>query len=83
VWEEPRPSPRVEGQRRRRRTGYKQSTKIPGSQRATCRYRMASESTDPLAGRLGIAVRMHSEGISYKPCRRKRDVLVSGAHGVD
>lgn len=27
----------------------------------------ASESTDPLAGRLGAAVWEHSEGIAYKP----------------
>ena len=29
---------------------------------------IANESTEPLAGRLGVAVRMHSEGISYKRC---------------
>ena len=67
MWEVPRLSPRVEGQRRRRRTGCEQSMNFSGSQRATCRYRMSSESTEPLAGRLGVEGMTHSEGISYKP----------------
>ena len=67
MWEVPRLSPRVEGQRRRRRTGCKQSMNFSGSQRATCRYRLFSESTEPLAGRLGVEGLTHSEGISYKP----------------
>jgi hypothetical protein len=67
VWKVPRLSSRVEGQRCRRRTGYAQSTNFPGSQRATCRYRMFSESTEPLGGRLGVASMTYSEGISYKP----------------
>ena len=69
--------PRVEGQRRRRRTGWMQSMDFPGSLRATCRQGMVSESTEPLAGRLGVAVMTHSEGTAYKPlcgeigvCRR-------------
>ena len=44
-----------------------QSMNFSGSQRATCRYRMSSESTEPLVGRLGVEVLTHSEGISYKP----------------
>jgi len=28
---------------------------------------MANESTEPLAGRLGVEGMTHSEGISYKP----------------
>jgi hypothetical protein len=29
--------------------------------------RIANESTEPLAGRLGVEGKTHSEGISYKP----------------
>jgi hypothetical protein len=46
-----------------------------GSWRTTCRYRTVSESSEPLAGRLGP--NGHSEGSAYKPldgeialCRR-------------
>jgi hypothetical protein len=49
----PRPSSGVEGQCHRRRTGCKQPMNVPGSQRATCRDRIASESPEPLVGRLG------------------------------
>jgi hypothetical protein len=37
-------------------TGYKQPTDFPRSLRATCRQRTASESTEPLVGRLGTGV---------------------------
>ena len=44
-----------------------QPMNLPGSRRTTCRNRIANESTEPLAGRLGAEVKTHSEGISYKP----------------
>ena len=53
VSEVPRPSSGVEGQCHRRRTGCKQPMNVPGSQRATGRDRIASESPEPLVGRLG------------------------------
>src|SRR5271166_5659435 len=41
-------------------TGYMQPSNFPESQRATCRDRMDSESTEPLRGRLGApAQRRH------------------------
>ena len=50
-------------------TGLMQPMDFPGSQRATCRQGTVNESSEPLAGRLGVAVRTHSEGTQYKPCR--------------
>ena len=35
-------------------TGCEQPMNYPGSQRTTCRHRAASESTEPLVGRLGV-----------------------------
>jgi len=63
-------------------TGWMQPMDFPGSLRATCRQGTVDESTEPLVGRLGAAVRAHSEGTPYKPCRRNRGVLTSGAHGA-
>ena len=58
-------------------TGWMQPMDFPGSQRATCRQGTVNESSEPLVGRLGVAVSTHSEGIAYKPlcgeiamCRR-------------
>ena len=53
----------------------------PWSERAACQEGMCSESSEPLAGRLGAP---DSEGIAYKPpCGEIADVPASGADGAD
>jgi hypothetical protein len=54
-------------------TGRKQPMNFPGSQRTACRHRVANESTEPLAGCLGVGAHVptHSEDISYKPLAAK------------
>ena len=55
-----------EGQCRRSKFWICDVTNSPGSERTACQEGMSSESSEPLAGRLGAP---HSEGIAYKPPR--------------
>jgi hypothetical protein len=40
---------------------------LPGVSEDDMSRKQANESTEPLIGHLGVAVRTHSEGMAYKP----------------
>jgi hypothetical protein len=50
-------------------TGWQAAEELPGVSDDGMSIRNTNESSEPLVGRLGAAVRTHSEGISYKPSR--------------